>query len=216
MSETGAVKFSYEQVAVAPVEFAGLEEMNACRRKLMQLGWLGVESNGIGFGNLSVRIGRTNRFFITGSGTGGFAQLAPEQFAEVIEYDFQRNWLHCAGETVASSESLTHAAVYEADASVSAVIHCHSATGWKRLLGRWPTTDPDVEYGTPEMARAVMRLFQTTDVKERRLFVMAGHEGGIVAFGKDCNEAFPVLLSAMNASSSRGRRSAPRDLAQGP
>ena len=36
---------------------------------------IGVDSNGIGFGNLSVRDGATRNFYITGSATGGLARV---------------------------------------------------------------------------------------------------------------------------------------------
>jgi ribulose-5-phosphate 4-epimerase/fuculose-1-phosphate aldolase len=64
---------------------------------------------------------------------------------------------------------------------------------WAALLGRVPTTGKTIEYGTPEMADEVRRLFQITDVKKRRVLIMAGHEGGIVAFGRDLAEAFAVI-----------------------
>lgn len=214
MSETGSVKFNYEHVPAAPVDFDGLAELNACRSRLLQLGLVGIGRDGIGFGNLSLRDPGMNGFYITGSGTGGIAYLTPQDCSKVTAYDFTRNWLRCEGGTVASAESLTHAAVYEADASAAAVIHCHSATMWERLRDVVPTTCASVEYGTPEMAHEVMRLFATTEVKKRKIFVMAGHEEGIVAFGKNCSEAFGVLISPMDASSSR-RRSEPRDLADG-
>jgi hypothetical protein len=44
------------------------------------------------------------------------------------------------------------------------------------------------------MAYEMTRLFKITDVQSRKILVMAGHEGGIVAFGKDFEEAFGVLL----------------------
>ncbi len=44
------------------------------------------------------------------------------------------------------------------------------------------------------MAYEVTRLFEVTDVQSRKIFVMAGHEGGIIAFGKDLEVAFVVLL----------------------
>jgi hypothetical protein len=49
--------------------FAGFDELNEYRRKLVRLGIIGVDRNGVGFGNLSVRNGATSRFCITGSGT---------------------------------------------------------------------------------------------------------------------------------------------------
>jgi hypothetical protein len=44
------------------------------------------------------------------------------------------------------------------------------------------------------MAYEVTRLFKDTDVQNRKIFVMAGHEGGVVAFGKELEEAFVVLM----------------------
>jgi hypothetical protein len=44
------------------------------------------------------------------------------------------------------------------------------------------------------MADEVMRLFKNTDVKTRRILVMTGHEGGVITFGRDFEEAFAVLI----------------------
>jgi L-ribulose-5-phosphate 4-epimerase len=194
VSETGSVKFTCQQVAAKISRFAGSAELSGYRRKLLELGMIGVDENGIGFGNLSVRDGATSRFYITGSGTGAIPDLAPENCARVIAYDFGGNWLRCEGSTVASSESLTHAAVYESDPTVRAVIHCHDMKLWNALRNKAPTTPQNVEYGTPEMAYAVRRLFNATDVKKRKIFVMAAHHGGLVTFGRNMREAFGILI----------------------
>lgn len=194
MSETGSVKFTYEHVLSVPTKFAAFDELNACRRKLLALRLVGIGKDGIGFGNLSARDGATSDFYITGSGTGGLAELEPAHCAKVTAYDLGRNWLRCEGALVASSESLTHAAIYEADSSVSAIIHCHSAPMWKRWREVEPTTALSIEYGTPEMAQEVMRVFRETNVKKTKMFVMAGHEEGIVAFGRNFDDAFAVLM----------------------
>ena len=173
--------------------FAGFTELNRCRRKLLNLGVIGVDARGIGFGNLSIRNDATSRFYITGSGTGRIPELTPADYARVVAYDFEKNWLQCEGSTVASSESLTHAAVYESDPTAGAVIHCHDIKLWAALLDKAPTTPKRVEYGTPEMACAVQRLFDITDVKTRKIFVMAAHDGGLVAFGRDLRSAFAQL-----------------------
>jgi hypothetical protein len=142
---------------------------------LLQLRMIGIDGNGIGFGNMSVRGGDAGEFYITGSGTGGRPQLSLADYAKVTAYDLEKNWLRCAGGIVASSESLTHAAVYESEPQVGAVIHCHANELWTRLLTRGVTTSADVEYGTPEMAFEVQRLFRETDVRDRQIFAMAGH-----------------------------------------
>jgi hypothetical protein len=64
---------------------------------------------------------------------------------------------------------------------------------WKALMHKVPTTPGKVEYGTPEMAYAVQRLFDHTDVRKKKIFVMAGHEGGVVAFGRDLRSAFAQM-----------------------
>ena len=158
---------------------------------------IGVDANGIGFGNLSIRDDATSRFYITGSGTGGTADLIPSDYARVVAYDFAENWLRCEGPNVASSESLTHAAVYESEPTVFSVIHGHDVKLWAALLEEEATATPKgVEYGTPEMAYAVRNLFKVTDVKRRKIFAMAGHEGGVVAFGRDVGDAFGALSRA--------------------
>jgi hypothetical protein len=62
--------------------FSGFAELNACRRKLVQLRVIGVDSNGVGFGNLSMRDGATNNFYITGSATGGMPELTLAELAQ--------------------------------------------------------------------------------------------------------------------------------------
>ncbi len=194
MSETGSVKFTCQQVAAESPRFAGFAELNKCRRKLLELGMIGVDASGVGFGNLSIRDGATSWFYITGSATGGIAELTAADYAKVVAYDFARNWLQCEGSTVASSESLTHAAVYESDPTARAVIHCHDMKLWAALLDKAPTTPKKLDYGTPEMAYAVRHLFGVTDVKRRKIFVMAGHDGGVVTFGRDLQDAFRTLM----------------------
>ena len=188
------IKFTCERAAAEITSFDGLAELNAYRRKLIQFRLIGADANGIGFGNLSIRDGAANNFYITGSATGGIPELTLADCARVVAYDFARNWLRCEGSAIPSSESLTHAAVYASDTDTGAIIHCHDSKLWAALLNRAPTSSNTVEYGTPEMAYEVLRLFNVTDVQRRKILVMAGHEGGVVAFGRDLGEAFGVLM----------------------
>jgi L-ribulose-5-phosphate 4-epimerase len=186
------IKFTCECAAAQITSFDRLAELNACRRKLLRLGLIGVDANGIGFGNLSIRDGAN--LYITGSATGEIPELALADCARVVAYDFKRNWLRYEGAAIPSSESLTHAAVYDSDAKAGAVLHCHDSQLWAALLNEAPSSSEAVEYGTPDMAREITRLFRVTAVQSRKIFVMAGHEGGIVTFGKDLEEAFSVLM----------------------
>jgi len=87
------IKFICECAAAEITSFDGLAELNAYRRKLRRARLIGVDSNAIGFGNLSVRDGATNNFYITGSATGGIPELSLADCARVVAYDFKRNWL---------------------------------------------------------------------------------------------------------------------------
>jgi L-ribulose-5-phosphate 4-epimerase len=188
------IRFSCERVAAGISFFGGLAELNAYRRKLLDLHLIGVDSNGIAFGNLSVRDGATKNFYITGSATGGIHELTLANCAKVVAYDFERNQVRYEGSAMPSSESLTHAAIYESDATAGAIVHCHCSRLWAAVLNEVPTTSKAAEYGTPEMAYDIMQLFTRTNAQTRKIVVMAGHEGGILTFGKDLEEAFAVLI----------------------
>ena len=194
------VEFTYECASKGLVPFDALAELNACRRKLVQKHLMGVYANGVGFGNLSVRDGATSNFYITGSATGGLPNLSLTDCVRVVDCDFKKNWLRYEGTAIPSSESLTHAAIYESDSMTSAVIHCHDSVLWRALLDRVPTSSKAVAYGTAEMAYEIMRLFKEADVQSRKILVMAGHEGGIVTFGKNLQGAFEVLMRERSES----------------
>jgi ribulose-5-phosphate 4-epimerase/fuculose-1-phosphate aldolase len=188
------VKFTYQRACMNIATFGRLAELNECRQKLLERGLIGVDANGIGFGNLSIRDGVSRNFYITGSATGRLPELTPTDCVRVVAYDFARNWLRYEGAAIPSSESLTHAAIYKSDPSTSAVIHCHDSVLWRALLDRVPTTSKAVAYGTPEMAYEIMRLFEETDVRSRKILVMAGHEGGIVTLGQNFEEACDAVM----------------------
>ena len=91
------IKFSSERVAADITSFGGLAELNAYRRKLLDLHLMGVDSNGIGFGNLSVTDDPTNHFYITGSATGGAHELTLTDCAKVVVCDFEKNRVRYEG-----------------------------------------------------------------------------------------------------------------------
>jgi len=194
------VKFTYDCADAEIARFDQLAELNGYRRKLQERGLMGVDSNGVGFGNVSIRDGVSKNFYMTGSATGGLPELTATDCVRVVAYDFAMNCLRYEGAAIPSSESLTHAAIYESDSSASAVIHCHDLGLWAALLDRVPTTSKAVGYGTPEMAYEIMRLFKVGDVRTGKILVMAGHQGGIVIFGQDLKDAFDVLMRQQSES----------------
>jgi ribulose-5-phosphate 4-epimerase/fuculose-1-phosphate aldolase len=195
--DEGYIKYNCQWNKVDPIIFEGFQEINKWRDKLYQLGLIGMHPNKIGFGNISIRIGRLRQFYISGSATGGLAVLNETHYTAVTDFHFETNNLTCQGPIQASSESLTHAAVYLADPEVNAVIHVHHLQSWQTLLNKIPTTALDIAYGTPEMAFEILRLFKETDLKKGRVLVMGGHQEGIVSFGKNMDEAGRVLLEQL-------------------
>lgn len=197
MDEKGYIKFNCHWIKDKAVDNGLIEELNIWRDKLYSLKLVGAYPNGIGFGNISIRLNDKN-FLITGSATGNHHQLTNKHYTKVTSYNFAKNTLTCNGPIQASSESLTHAAVYEANKEINAVIHIHHKNLWDKLLQIIPTTSPSVEYGTPQMAMEIHRLFKETDLNEKKILVMAGHEEGIISFGKDLEEAGNLILKYFN------------------
>lgn len=163
-------------------------ELEKQRAKLYNLGLIGVYQDGIGFGNISVRI-KDNNFLITGSATGEFTTLEKEHYSLVNNYDIIGNSLSCSGIIKASAESLTHAAIYEAVSEVGSVVHVHSLNLWEKLLNKYPSTPEKIEYGTPQMAIEVGILANKIKDNELKIIVMGGHKEGIISFGNNIEDA---------------------------
>jgi len=167
------------------------------RKKLYDLNLIGMYPDGIGFGNISVKVDESN-FVITGSATGQYPSLDISQYALVTSFDIQENTISCSGLTKASAESLTHAAIYQAIPEVNAVVHIHHLELWEKLLNHFPTTSSEIEYGTPEMANAVGILASETQDKNYKIIVMGGHREGILVFGQSLEEATNQIISTYN------------------
>jgi len=195
--DEGYIKFHCNWIEAEPISINQLHELNKWRDTLYNLGFIGVYHNGIGFGNISKRL-NNNTFIITGSATGGLKTLNENHYVLVNEYNLRQNSLTCTGPIKASSESLSHAAIYECSKETNAVIHIHNFDMWEKLIHKVPTTREEVLYGTTEMANEIKRLFIETNVKSEKIIVMAGHEEGIIAFGKTLDEAGGILLKRMH------------------
>ncbi len=194
MDEKGYIKFDCQWENGTPFPDSDIAQINAWRNKLHDLGLVGVYPNGIGFGNVSVRIPGSCMFIVSGSGTGNVERTSRSHFVKVTSWDFKENWLACEGPVKASSESLTHAAIYQSSPKVNAVVHVHNLALWKSLMGKVPTTGKAVECGTPEMAAEMLRLLAKTETMQKKILVMAGHEEGIISFGGTIGEAARVIL----------------------
>jgi len=192
--DEGYIKFKCNWIKTSSILPKKLLEINKWRNKLYDLGLIGVYDNGVGFGNISIRLLK-DTFMITGSATGNLRRLNENHYSLVNECNFMKNSLVCKGPVKASSESLSHAIIYECSAETNAVIHIHNLKMWEKFVDKLPTTNRDVTYGTPEMANEIKRLFTESDINNKKILVMGGHKEGIISFGKDLNEAGNILLS---------------------
>ena len=195
--ERGYVLFRCDREPVPPPSGPLVPPLLAWRDRLYREGLVGVCPDGIGFGNLSVRVPGSDTFVITGTNTGRFPVLSAEHLTLVTRFDFAANSLACRGPVDASSESLSHAAVYRADPRVGAVIHVHHGDLWTKLVDRVPTTDPAALAGTPEMATAIEALVRGA-ARGEGVIVMGGHPEGLLALGRDLEEAGERILDALD------------------
>jgi len=195
----GVVRFRLDQRPGPPPTAAELAPLRAWHRICHALRLVGQRPDrygGYAYGNLSRRSG--DGFLISGTQTGGREELGAGDYARVLAWDLEHNRVVACGPTRPSSESLTHAALYDAMRTAGFVIHAHSPEIWRHAgaLGL-PVTDPAVAYGTPEMAAEVLGLFRSGTLEERGLFAMGGHEDGIVAYGPDDEAAGELLVTTL-------------------
>ena len=194
--DEGYIKFSCNWIKAKPFSKEKIVAINAWRDRCYKYGLIGAYQDEVGFGNISIRL-NGHSFIITGSATGCLEKLNEHHYVQVTEYDFERNSLNCVGPIKASSESLSHAIIYESSPETNAVIHIHNMGMWKEYIHKVPTTKTNAMYGTPEIANEIKRLFNETDVAVQRLIVMGGHKEGIITFGKTLAEAGSVLLERL-------------------
>ena len=199
--QEGVIKYKLDFTTQSLViDDAILREINAARDVMCREGLIGADASrygGLGFGNLSVRYGAPAKgeLLISGSQTGHLAELTASDIACVTGSDSQHNVLEAKGLTVPSSESMTHAVLYQSDASIDAIIHVHSPDIWYHgaALGL-PATASEIVYGTPQMARAVALL--ASDARRGKMpmtFTMRGHQDGVIAAGENLAQCVLAL-----------------------
>ncbi|RMG71596.1 MAG: class II aldolase/adducin family protein [Bacteroidetes bacterium] len=198
----GYTKYHCEWEAGKPLPASAVSELNHWRGEMYRRHWIGYdEAQAVGFGNISRRQAPgSGAFIISGTQTGHLALLGPEHYTLVTRADIAHNRLHCRGPVQASSESLTHAAVYALPEAYAAVIHIHHLGLWEAWYDRLPTTAAEVPYGTPEMAREIQRLHAETDLPTRQVCVMGGHREGLLSFGHSLEAAAQALIGLVSPS----------------
>ena len=174
-----------------------LAELNLWRSRMIKQGWIGQDATryqGLGFGNLSIRHAlpeAADAFIITASQSGHLAELDQQGWPLVVAADIASNTVTAHGLQPPSSEALSHAALYQHNPEIKAVIHVHSEFLWREAGDLdYPATAADVGYGTPAMATAIQ---QQAAEQSNGLLVMLGHQDGVLSWGENLRQAAEQL-----------------------
>ncbi len=196
MIDDGVIKYDRTNFTQSgPLDPVLWEEIESWRKKLFKLNLIGeYPTEKVGFGNMSkiIRWNDQAEFIITGTQTGKYENLTGEHYTLVNGYDLEAMKLKQVGPLEASSEALTHAAVYEANRDITAVFHIHNTTIWEKMIEEnYDATPKDVPYGTIEMANCVGQLIAG---KSSGLIVMKGHQDGVIAYSKSMDQCGKLIL----------------------
>jgi len=195
LRDDGIIKYHAVHKNSSPPDHINLDQLDEVRTKLFDLGLVGVYSDGIGYGNVSIRNG--TGCIISGTSTGAVRALGAGGYCYVRSFDLKLNSVNTEGPILASSESMTHCAIYQAHSSVQCVLHIHNRALWQKLLDNGcESTSADIPYGTPQMALSMATL-ACTKTEPSDLIVMAGHEEGIVAYGQTIFCAFDQIKTIL-------------------
>ncbi len=190
----GVVKYTVKHETARITFPPEMPDLMSWRRRLRALELIGADADGLGYGNLSIRLYGSPSFLITGSQSSGLGEVDQRHFARVTVVDLDKNFLRSSGERPPSSEALTHAALYQVSGAIRAVVHVHSRVIWTAHVHRLPTTRDDVLYGTPEMGYEMIRLHKRGALGRLGVIVMGGHQDGIIAFGPTLSDAAGEIL----------------------
>ena len=169
------------------------EQINSCRKELFDLNLIGAYPNGIGFGNISSRTSNSE-FIISGSATGNISDLKLSDYSLVRDFDIVKNKVDCIGLTKASSESMSHAIIYQSNPLINTVIHIHHFKMWDKYIDILPTTSRNAKFGTPDIAFEIKKLVKSNS----GIIIMGGHQEGVIAYGENLIETKKILLTYYN------------------
>ncbi|OZG72485.1 hypothetical protein BTA51_15280 [Hahella sp. CCB-MM4] len=203
MEAEGVIKFDLDHQWKTLPERIDISELERARALLMQRGLIGRDPKrygGLGFGNLSQRC-EGNQFIVSGSQTGGLPTLDLHHYALITDADLIANKICSQGDIKPSSESTTHALLYQLSREIGAVIHVHSPDIWNHYdkLGML-STPRDAPYGSERLVQAVSDLWQNRDLLSHGIFVMLGHQDGVIAFHRTVQGALSRVLALHDQS----------------
>ncbi|EQC49562.1 class II aldolase/adducin N-terminal domain protein [Bacteriovorax sp. BSW11_IV] len=182
-------------------EYSALEKYREILFALNLIGEYPEEQ--VGFGNMSVKIDYSSfhqtsnpQFVITGTQTGKYAHLTGEHYTRVLDYDIKAMTLKAMGPVKASSEAITHGAIYLSNHKINTVFHIHNENIWNGMIEKnFPATPANIPYGTYEMAMAVKECMGETS---EGYFVMKGHKDGVVIYAQTLERCHELSIELNN------------------
>jgi ribulose-5-phosphate 4-epimerase/fuculose-1-phosphate aldolase len=192
----GVIKYKIVHQNGNTPEFSNFKALENVRHRLFSLGLIGQNSEGIGYGNLSMRHNGSDTFFITATQTGDKSALTQEFYTHVKHYDFETFTLSSQGAHKPSSEALSHAMIYNIHPEINTVIHIHSLALWDFMIQNG-ALHTSAAYGTEEMVHEIASLYEGIDPFKNTVFVMQGHQEGVMSFGRDIDEAESALYKVI-------------------
>jgi ribulose-5-phosphate 4-epimerase/fuculose-1-phosphate aldolase len=199
--DDGVIKYDRSQFELSNAlnddEFRELEKWRKTLYNLKLIGEYLPER--IGYGNLSQKFDYSEQhssekpqFLITGTQTGSLPELNGEGYTRVLDFSFEKWSVKVKGPLEASSEALTHAAIYQAHEKIKCVFHIHDKNIWQAMKdNNYASTPASIPYGTKEMADSVIACVGSTT---QGLIVMKGHEDGVISYASTLDQAGKLLL----------------------
>jgi ribulose-5-phosphate 4-epimerase/fuculose-1-phosphate aldolase len=206
VASDGVIQFQLHHRAAPPPDAAATEVLSGLRDALHARGWIGRDParyGGLGYGNVSRRL-EADAFLVSATQTGHLSTLAALHWVTVTAASPATNELWSEGASKPSSESLTHAAIYQACVATF-VCHIHHPALWNAVcFGAMalPMTPASATYGTPAMAAALSHISTTTNLPFAA--AMSGHEDGLMA-ASDSPAELLELLDRLSAEAATAR-----------
>jgi len=200
VASDGVIQFQLHHRDAPPPDAAATQVLSGLRDALHARGWIGRDParyGGLGYGNVSRRL-EADAFLVSATQTGHLSTLAAVDWVTVTAASPATNQLWSEGAGKPSSESLTHAAIYQACVATF-VCHIHHPALWRAACTgaiALPKTPASATYGTPAMAAALSEIASC----ETGSFAaaMSGHEDGLMA-AAESPEALLELLDRLSA-----------------
>lgn len=190
--DEGILKFKLTLKRAPAPEMNQVIALEKWRALFFKLGLIGEYPNEkISYGNMSSRTNKKS-FIITGTQTGHLAHLQAHHYTKVIDCDLKKGLVSAEGLIPPSSEALIHFGIYEANPTIQYLFHVFNQDLCKNLKqGPFDSISEDISNGPQEIVEAANALLWK---KSSGLFIMNGHEGGIVSYGMTVEETGKIIL----------------------